>query len=126
MKLADGKVQIVGFTTLLAVIMAAPKFGDGVDWMVRHWRTTEVAYAGQAKNDEQDTLLDRVTAVLEYQQYTQQQAQQRQAPIDHDPWERERARDVIEWFDDRGGRWCCDASMYDCNLDEVWWRCDGR
>ncbi len=101
-----GLLTIIGGVAAFAV--ALPQ----LEQVARVIRTTSVAYAAQEKNEQQDTILDRVTAVLEYQQRTQQQTANQQYKSN-----------VIEWSDGIGGLWCCDESRQDCRVDENWWLC---
>lgn len=85
----NSKTLIIGAAAILAVILIAPRLGDGTKSLTRWLSTTDIAYAAKEKADTvdeqfQEYLTEQRAYTKALNQVVTQQAANQAAPV---PWE---------------------------------------
>ena len=126
---------------VVAFILTAPKFGEGMNWLIRIWNTPEVAYAGQATATEVKSDFDRFISQREeelklekqrnelQEDYNQKLLQLQQQQVPNQMYQRQYQAEPSVWReqDSQGDWWCCSSDSYDRCWDEQLWKgCDVR
>jgi hypothetical protein len=133
----------ISAATLMALVMGAPKFGEGVDWFRKLAGTTEIAYAGY------DAAIETKT---NFEKYIEQQEQELKLEKQRQELQREFNEKLVDIQQQqiqqqvpnmpayqppipqpeiiRDGDWCCQAYAYDQCWDEDeqgynrWYKCE--
>ena len=104
------------------IVIGLGATGTGIVKLAKFLTITDRVEAGETKNAEQDSEIDKLTAIQEtWQQiYQQQQAPNQMRRIPSPP------QDTMEYWRDPsdGSLWCCDVTQDDCRLNDPWYRCE--